>query len=211
MSDRAAGQAASRAGAAGPLAQRGLSGRHDRERTSDLRRLPPLRPARRRLSRPQSLGRRRASPSGPGSAAGSPAGSTGTSPSPGPSSSPDWSTSASSPSRASGARCSSAPATSARRSTCSSTTCGSGESTRLRESTTPSRRPPIPNRGPGRTFGVERLRHLQAGAALLAHRAVRRLRAGPLLALRRRSGSSSDSRCCTWRWCCWWIRPRFGR
>src|SRR5439155_18469256 len=39
---------------------------------------------------------------------------------------------------------------------------------------------------PGSHFRVERLRHLQASAALLADRAVRRLRARPVLALRGR-------------------------
>src|SRR5688572_15575297 len=42
------------------------------------------------------------------------------------------------------------------------------------------------NRGSGRNFGVERVRDLQAGPALVAHHALRRLRAGPLLAFRLR-------------------------
>ena len=52
---------------------------------------------------------------------------------------------------------------------------------------------------------------LQAGAAVLADRALRRLRAGALLALRAPCGSSSPSRCCTWHWCSWSTPHRCGR
>ena len=109
----------------------------------------------------------KAFPSGRGSAGGWRAGSTGTSRWPGPSSSPGWCISRFSRSAANGARSSSAVGTSGPRWRCSSTTSAFAGSTRPRGSTTPCRKAAYTgHRGAGRTFGAERLRDLQAGAAL---------------------------------------------
>ena len=113
---------------------------------------------------------------------------------------------------ASGARSCSAPATSGRPSRCSSTTCASGTD-----------HPPqgkhnalqkgayTAHRAAWRALGAHRVRHLQAGAARLAHGAVRRLRAGPLLALLGGLDLRRASPCCTSPSCSWWIPRRSGR
>ena len=156
---------------------------HDRERAADLQRLPALRAPAARPYGP-TPGRASRSPPGPASAAGSPAASTGTSPWPGRSSSPAWSTWSTWRSRGSGGRCSSGRGTFPGPCRCSSTICGCARSIRPRASTTPSRRPRTRSSFcSGCLATLTGLRDLQAGPALLADGAVRRLRAGPLLAL----------------------------
>ena len=63
----------------------------------------------------------------------------------------------------------------------------------------------------GRALGAHRVRDLQAGAARLAHRAVRRLRAGALLALRRGVDLRRLHPAARRRWCSWSTRRRSAR